>query len=121
MKGFKSKPKYFEGNSPTKNQCREREREREYGENEVRGSEEAFGAPERIVEVGAVALELRSKAAVYHGGAAGFAEKVGHQRTRSGAAQLHRRHTDRQKSRDWFVLVWFGVVLCDCDMAALFI
>lgn len=33
---------------------------------EVRGGEEALGAPERVVEVGAVGLQLRRQPAVHH-------------------------------------------------------
>lgn len=54
------------------------EREREYGANEVWRSEEALGAPERIVEVSTVAFELRGESAVNYGGATGFPEEVGH-------------------------------------------
>lgn len=32
---------------------------------EVRGGEDALGAPERVVEVGAVGLELRGQPAAY--------------------------------------------------------
>ena len=39
----------------------------------------AFGAPERVIEVCAVTLELGSKAAVNNSVAAGLAEKVGHE------------------------------------------
>ena len=52
----------------------EREREREYLSNEVGRSEEAFGAPERIVEVGAVSFELRREAAVDDGHSAALPE-----------------------------------------------
>lgn len=45
-----------------------------YPSNEVRGSEEAFGAPQRVVEVRAVAFELRREAAVDDGQSAGLAE-----------------------------------------------
>ena len=48
----------------------------------MRGSEETFGAPERVIQVGSVALQLRRKAAVDDGDAAGVFEEVGHKRRR---------------------------------------
>lgn len=61
-----------------------------YAANEVRGSEEAFGAPEWIVEVSSVALKFGSKAAVDNGEAAALAQKIDHERRRlMRAAQCH--------------------------------
>ena len=52
---------------------------RDYRANEVRRTEEAFGAPERVIEVGAVTLELGGKAAVNNRVAAGLAEEIVHE------------------------------------------
>lgn len=45
----------------------------------MRGTDEAFSAPERIVEIGAVALQFSGEAAVYDGAAAALPEKIGHE------------------------------------------
>ena len=47
-----------------------------YRANEVRGTVETFGAPERIVEVSAVSFEFRRQAAVNHRYAAGFTQEI---------------------------------------------
>lgn len=53
----------------------------------MRGGEEALGAPEGVVEVGAVGLELGGEAAVEHGGAADLAEEIEQQI--AGGASAH--------------------------------
>lgn len=53
-----------------------------YRANEVRGSEETFGAPERVIKVCSVPFQLRRKSAVDDGDTAGVFEKVCHKRRR---------------------------------------
>ncbi|RZR95280.1 hypothetical protein BHM03_00024103 [Ensete ventricosum] len=57
---------------------------------EVGGANEAFGAPERVIEIRAVGLELRREPAVDHRAASDLAEEVPHQRLRVAAPKLHR-------------------------------
>ena len=70
---------------------REREREREDLTNEMRGREEAFGAPERIVEVCSVSLQLRRQSTVHHRGSTGFLYELPHR-----IPQLPRRRRRRR-------------------------
>lgn len=48
----------------------------------MRRSEKAFGAPERIIEIGAVAFELGGEATVNHGGATALIKEITHKRRR---------------------------------------
>lgn len=56
---------------------------------EVRGGEEALGAPERVVEVGAVGLELRGQPAVQHEAAAAGLHPPPHRLLRAAARRPH--------------------------------
>lgn len=51
-----------------------------YRANEMRRSEEAFGAPQRIVEICAVTFQLRRKSTVDNGDAAEVTEEICQQR-----------------------------------------
>lgn len=65
---------------------------REYRANEVRRTEKAFGTPERVIQVGAVALELGRETAVYDGETAGLAEQIGNERGGLKVEVVHGRH-----------------------------
>lgn len=55
---------------------------------EVRGGEEALGAPERVVQVGAVGLQLRRQPAVHHQPPAAGLHPPPHRRRRRRSALL---------------------------------
>ena len=56
---------------------------------EVRGGEEALGAPERVVEVGAVGLELRGQPAVQDQAPAGGIHPPPHRPLRGAGCRPH--------------------------------
>lgn len=56
---------------------------------EVRGGEEALGAPERVVEVGAVGLELRGQPAVQDQAPAGGVHPPPHRPLRAAFRRPH--------------------------------
>lgn len=60
-----------------------------YGVNEVRRSDKAFGAPERIVEICSMSLQLRRKPAVYNCKPACLLEEIFHRAKRRLRASGH--------------------------------
>ena len=75
-------PKNKQRNDEKKKKRGDREPEKQrvyYPPDKVRRMNEACGAPERVIEVGAVTLELGGKAAVNNRVAAGLAEEIVHE------------------------------------------
>jgi hypothetical protein len=76
----------------------------------MRRAEEALGAPERVVEVGAVGLELRGQPAVQHQAPATGLHPAPHRRLRA-AARPHHLHSLPARFGIWDVVAgrWVGV------------
>lgn len=55
---------------------------RTYPSDEVRRTDEAFGAPERVVEISSMTFELSRKPTVENGTAAALFEEIAHERRR---------------------------------------
>lgn len=66
---------------------------------ELRRSDEALGAPEGVVEIGAVTLELRREATVDYGVAAAPLEEVQHERRRIFGDESHVRIATKEKKK----------------------